>query len=40
MIAGTGTTTPTTTEYNFETLGTDYSTGVDYDYVCIAFFSS
>jgi hypothetical protein len=38
MVAGTGATAPTTSAYNFETLGTDFTSGADYDYVLLSFF--
>ena len=38
LLGGTGSTVPTTSAYNFETKGSDFVTGVDYDYVLLSFF--
>lgn len=38
MIAGTGSTAPTASQYNFETKATDFNTSIDYDLIYLSFF--
>ena len=38
MVAGTGTTDPTTSAYNFETQGTTFTAAADYETILLSFF--